>query len=201
MHKTMPETTHNLPDSIPDSPALARWLRSWVQPDGALHGFANHSVWGAYPALYGDDWCGHSTFASPLLMAWAELCVRFPDPAEIERLETMIRFQCGSRQKDGQFDHVGFQIGERAKAGLIHNVLPAALCETVRIAGDLLSPETRNRVDTTVRDVLAALDQKHGPGFARHTCANQEYARAWGAARPHGGFRRRRMGRPGPARS
>lgn len=178
--RTMPETKHNPLSSVPDTHALAQWLRSWVRPNGAIHGFANHSVWGGYPALYGDDWCGHSTFASPLLMAWAELCVRFPEPAEIERMETMIRFQCGSRQDDGQFDHVGFQLGELAKAGLIHNVLPAAaLCETVRIAGDLLSADTRNQVDATLRSVLAALDQKHGPGYRKGTCANQEYARAW----------------------
>lgn len=175
-----PKTPGPSAPSRPDTSALAQWLRTWVQPGGAIHGFANHSVWGGYPALYGDDWAGHSTFASPLLMAWAELCVRFPEPAETERLETMLRFQCGSRQEDGQFDHVGFQIGERSKVGLIHNVLPAAaLCETVRIAGDRISAETRNQIETTVREVLDALDRKHGPGYGKGTCANQEYARAW----------------------
>ena len=27
-----------------DLAALGNWLYSWVQPDGAIHGFHNHSV-------------------------------------------------------------------------------------------------------------------------------------------------------------
>mgnify|MGYP006423263811 CR=1 FL=1 len=161
-----------------DAAALGRWILSWVQASGAIHGFANHSVWGGHPATVGDDWCGHSTFASPLLPALAEAAARQPAPAALERLETAIAFQCESRQADGQFAHVGFQVGERVQRGLVHTVVPAAaLCEAVAVAGARLSAPLIERVERTVREVLEASESIYGEGASGKTVANQEAIR------------------------
>ena len=66
-------------DMMPNVAALGSWLHSWVQPDGAIHGFHNHSVWGDNPFRYGDFTAGHSTFASPLLVGLARALALEPD--------------------------------------------------------------------------------------------------------------------------
>lgn len=164
----------------PDAAALARWLHSWMRRDGAIHGFHNHSVWGSHPFLVGDDWCGHSTFASPLLTALAEAVAGGAGPATHERLAAGIAFQCGSRLEDGQFAHIGFQIGERVKKGLVHTVVPAAaLCDVVAVTGASLPDGLAKEVERTVREVLEASDRIYGPGVSENSCANQEYIRIW----------------------
>jgi hypothetical protein len=161
----------------PDSAALGRRLHSWVQPDGAIHGFHNHSVWGDNPFRYLDFTAGHSTFASPFLPALAAALKQRPDARGQALLEKLMRFQCGSLQPDGQFAHIGFQVGETLKMGLIHNVVPCvALCEAVAVMGELLPAELRAQVNATVRGkVLPACDRLY-PGLG---VANQSYTRIW----------------------
>lgn len=164
----------------PDTAALAGWLDSWMRPDGAIHGYHNHTVWGSHPFLVGDDWCGHSTFAAPLLTALAEAVACGAGAKTRERLEAAIRFQCGSRQEDGQFAHIGFQIGERVKTGLVHTVVPAAaLCGAVAVAGDALPGDCADDVERVVREVLEVSAQIYGGGVSERTVANQEYIRLW----------------------
>lgn len=166
------------PNDRPDVAALARWLMTWLQPSGAIHGYHNHSVWGNHPATLGDRWCGHSTFAAPLLPALAEIVAARPEPAALDRLVAAIRFQCSSRQADGEFDHIGFQIGEQAKRGLVHTVVPAAaLCEAVLVARSHLPTDLVDNVDRVVREVIRATEDVYGRGASERTVANQEYIR------------------------
>ena len=154
---------------IPRLPELGRWLAGWVQPEGTIFGFHNHSVWGDNPFRYGDFTAGHSTFASPLLPALASALKQQPDERGAELLERLVRFQTSSFQPDGQFAHIGFQCGEMLKGGLIHNVVPCAALSTVAGISDLL----RQEIDQAVRGVLAATDRLYGKGPGEGTCANQ----------------------------
>ncbi len=36
----------------PNIGKLGQWLMSWVQPNGSIHGFHNHPVWGDNPFRY-----------------------------------------------------------------------------------------------------------------------------------------------------
>jgi len=167
-------------ETLPNISNLGRWLHSWVQADGAIHGFHNHTVWGDNPPRYGDFTCGHSAFAAPLVPALACALHQRPDPRGRELVRRLVAYQINSRQPDGQFDHVGFQCGDTSKSALIHNVVAcASLCETVRILGSDFPAELRGAVDRRVREVLEANDQIHGAEANENTCANQEYCRLW----------------------
>jgi hypothetical protein len=179
---TFPQTTINAAPAPlrPDAAALGRWLHSWVQPDGAIHGFHNHAVWGGNPFHVGDFTAGHSTFASPLLPGLAHALQERPDARGQELLEQLLAFQSVSFQADGQFEHIGFQVGETLKRGLIHSVVPdAALSETALLLGDRLRPTLRDKIDGAVRRNLAACDRLYGPGAHDGSVANQEYCRQW----------------------
>jgi hypothetical protein len=161
--------------AVPCTATLGRWLASWVQTDGAIHGFHNHSVWGDNPFRHGDFTAGHSTFASPLLIGLGQAVKQQPDSRGTELLERLVRFQTSAFQVDGQFAHIGFQCGEMLKQGLIHNVVPCAALSAVAGLVDV----GRVEIDRAVRGVLAVMDRLHGPGPSAHTCCNQEYCRLW----------------------
>lgn len=156
-------------DTRPQVAALGRWLRTWVQPDGAIHGFHNHAVWGDNPYRYQDFTAGHSTFAAPFLLGLARALQERPDPRGQDLLARLVRFQSHQFQPDGQFAHIGFQVGETLKFGLIHNVVPCAVLAS-------LAPD--DGVDRAVRSVLAACE-RYGVWPDAGSVANQEYTRLW----------------------
>lgn len=173
-------------NKIPDISALANWLRSWIQPDGSIFGFHNHSVWGDNPYRYGDNTSGHSTFASLTLPALALAIKQQYDERGMKLINKMIEFQTKSFQKNGFYKHIGFQVGEMLKHGLIHNVVPdVALSMTALILKDILEPKYLKMIDMAVSKNLSACDKVYetGPsdkmtGFLQ-SCCNQDYCRLW----------------------
>ena len=165
---------------VPDTAALGRWIFSWVQPSGAVHGFHNHSIWGSNPYRCLDFTSGHTTFAGPLILGLINILKTRPDDRGKALLLRLVEFQAGSLQPDGQYDHIGFQVGDTLRLGLIHNAVPnVALAYALRHASGLLGPELCGRVAARVRESLSVLDQLYPnekPGSG--TC-NQEYARTW----------------------
>lgn len=164
----------------PSIDRLARWLRSWVHPSGAIHGFHNHSVWGGNPYRNTDMTCGHSTFASPTLPALAVVLRQNPDERGQALLKQMIDFQCRAKQPDGQFRHIGFEMGELIQRGLIHNMVPcAALCLTAIELGDSLPTATRELIEQSVRDTIEACNSRIGLKLTHHSTSNQSYCHLW----------------------
>jgi hypothetical protein len=66
-------------------------------------------VWQGNPFRWGDFTSNHSTFASLLLPVLARLDSQGTDGAG-EMLDAAINFQIFSRQSNGQFKHIGFQV-------------------------------------------------------------------------------------------
>ncbi len=161
---------------IPNTAMLGNWIRSWVQPDGAIHGFHNHSVWGGNPYRWNDWTCGHSTWASPFIAGLADALRQRGHPDGQALLERLIGFQVESFQPDGNYRHIGFQVGETLKFGLIHNAIANASLALAAWRGrDFLPGALLDRVRT-------AFDRNttwHWRASADGTC-NQEYARIWG---------------------
>ncbi len=166
-----------------DHPAvdrLGRWLRSWVHSSGAIHGFHNHSVWGNNPYRVDDMWCGHSTFASPLLPALAIALRQNPDQRGQALLERLIDFQCRAKQPNGQFRHIGFEMGELITSGLIHNMVPCvALCLSAIELGDALPAPARVQIEQSVRDTIEACNTRLGLKLTEHSTSNQSYCHLW----------------------
>ncbi len=75
----------------PNAASVGRWIRSWIQPNDAIHGFHNHSVWGDNPFRYGDFTAGHSTFASPFAMGLARALTHIDDPRGQALLDQVLR--------------------------------------------------------------------------------------------------------------
>ena len=167
-----------------DVPALARWMRTWVGEEGQIRGFHNHSVWGTNPATFLDFTSGHQAFSAPATAAFAEALARRPDERGLALWRRMMLFQARTVQADGQFRHIGFQVGESATSGLIHNMVGClGLLEGLRHAGHLLEPAERAEV---LRAVRANLDACRVYGGGRPTAegtVNQEYARVWAKLR------------------
>lgn len=169
---------------IPDVAELARWMRSWVGDEGQIRGFHNHSVWGTNPATFLDFTSGHQAFSAPALIAFAEALAQRFDERGFEMWCRMMRYQAFTAQPDGQFAHIGFQVGESATAGLIHNMVgDIGLLEALAATGHLLDADERSQILAAVRRNLDAC-AVYGGGrpTAGGTC-NQEYARVWAKLR------------------
>jgi hypothetical protein len=164
----------------PDVAALARWMRTWVGDAGQVRGFHNHSVWGTNPATFVDFTSGHQAFSAPATAAFGEVLGRFPDERGLDLWRRMMLFQARTVQDDGQFRHIGFQVGESATSGLIHNMVGClGLLEGLRHAGHHLSEDERAEVLAAVRRNLDACRVYGGGRPTPDGTVNQEYARVW----------------------
>ncbi|MEF3403105.1 hypothetical protein [Agromyces sp. CCNWLW203] len=165
---------------IPDVTALARWMRTWVGDEGQIRGFHNHSVWGTNPFTFLDFTSGHQAFSAPATAAFGEALGRRFDERGLELWRRMMRFQARTVQPGGQYRHIGFQVGESATSGLIHNMVGSiGLLEGLRHAGLLLSDDERGEVLAAVRANLDACTIYGGGRPGPDGTCNQEYARVW----------------------
>lgn len=167
---------------VPNLAALGNWLHSWVQPEGAIHGFHNHPVWGTNPYRLGDMTAGHTTWASPFLAGLAQAISQCPDDRAKALLERLINFQTTSFHPDGQYAHIGFNAGEICQKGLIHNALPnCSLGLTALYARDWLPTHLLEQIRTAIlRNLNKGCLQygKEGRPDETSVC-NQDYARIW----------------------
>jgi hypothetical protein len=166
---------------IPDSAMLGSWILSWIQPSGAIHGFHNHSVWGGNPYRWGDFTAGHSTWASPFLAGLSNVLRQQPHAQGSALLSRLIRFQTNRFQSDGQYAHIGFQVGETLNFGLIHNALTNVSLGLVALQSrNFLAADDLEQIRQAVLKNMEAC-QRYGGGRATHSAtANQDYARLWG---------------------
>ncbi|MFC7493602.1 MULTISPECIES: hypothetical protein [unclassified Nocardioides] len=167
-------------DPRPDLAHLTRWFLSWVTDQGAINGFHNHSVWGTNPATFLDWTSGHAAFSAPGTGAIAQLVAARPDERAIEIWRRMMWYQSHALQEDDQYRHVGFQVGESATSGLIHNATGSlGLLLGLKHAGHLLDQAETDHVLEVVRRNLVALHGFGGGRPAEDGTCNQEYARVW----------------------
>jgi len=165
---------------IPDTAMLGNWIVSWIQPDGAIHGFHNHSVWGGNPYRWSDFTAGHSTWASPFLAGLSNALRKYPHPEGAALLSRLVQFQATRFQPDGQYAHIGFQVGELLNFGLIHNAIANLSLGLVALNGREYLPEAD--IELIRRAVLENMEacRRYGGGRAAHSgTANQDYARLW----------------------
>ncbi|WP_054023569.1 hypothetical protein [Bacillus sp. FJAT-28004] len=164
----------------PNVSALGNWLMSWVQKDGAIHGFHNHSVWGSNPYRWADFTSGHSTWASPLMAAFSRIAAEQWNPMLEEQVMQMIHFQTTRFQEDGQYKHIGFQVGEMLNQGLIHNMMPNVALGLTAINGrSWLPAEALESIRRAILHNMNACDAIYP--FKKTRCiSNQEYCRLWG---------------------
>ncbi|MER6976324.1 hypothetical protein ABT317_04535 [Streptomyces carpinensis] len=166
--------------ALPDVGALSRWMRTWVTPEGAINGFHNHSVWGTNPFTFLDFTSGHAAFSAPAAGAWAQALARNPDERALAMLRNVLRHQATRVQPDGQFRHIGFQVGESATSGLIHNAVGAlGLLLALDHARHLLPDHEVADALRAVRRNLDACRIYGGGRPGRTGTCNQEYARVW----------------------
>lgn len=169
---------------VPRVDALARWMRTWIGDDGRIRGFHNHSVWGTNPATFIDFTSGHQAFSAPATAAFAEALARRPDERALAMWRRMMLFQARTVQDDGQFRHIGFQVGESATSGLIHNMAGCVgLLEGLRRAGSMLEDGEAEEVLEAVRANLEACRVYGGGRPSEGGTVNQEYARVWAKLR------------------
>lgn len=160
--------------------SLGNWLLSWVQEDGAINGFHNHSVWGANPYRWADFTSGHSTWASLLIPSLCLALRRERDRRVEETVERLLRFQTTRLQADGQYAHIGFQMGETLKSGLIHNMLPnVSLGLAAEYGAFWLPPRLMEQIRATIVGTMDACDRLY-PFDGSRKISNQEFARLWG---------------------
>ena len=162
--------------------SLGNWLHSWVQPNGAIHGFHNHPVWGTNPYRLGDMTAGHTTWASPFLAGLAQAITQQPDARAQSLLERLIDFQSTSFHSDGQYAHIGFNAGEMCQKGLIHNALPnCSLGLTVLYGRDWLPSRSLDQIRGAIlRNLNEGCTQYGDNGRPDETSvSNQDYARIW----------------------
>lgn len=166
----------------PDIARLGNWLYGWIQPNGALYGFHNHSVWGDNPLRWWDGSSGHSTFAAPMLAGLAAALAKQSSDEGLALLRRMVDYQAACFREDGEFRHIGFQVGETAQTGLIHNMVPVvALGLCAEFGTEFLGAQAMETIKNAMLHALTSGASLHyGGGRATATgCCNQEYARIW----------------------
>lgn len=169
--------------SSPNVATLGNWIRSWVQPNGAIHGFHNHPVWGGNPYRWLDMTAGHTTWASPFLAGIAEAIKQKPDARAKALLELLVDFQSMSFESNGHYKHIGFNAGEICKKGLIHNAVPnLSLGLTALHARDWLSTRLFDQIRAAIVRNMNEGCWNYGRNGrpAESSVANQDYARIWG---------------------
>lgn len=172
-----PDSTHT---TKPDASLLGSWIRSWVQPTGAIHGFHNHSVWGGNPYRFNDWTAGHSTWASPFLAGLASALRGRWNKSGQTVLEKLIGFQTASLQGNGHYQHIGFQCGERLGIGLIHNVMTdVALAECAIFGKEFLPSPVLTGIQSVILANLESCRRYGGGRPGSDGTCNQEYARIW----------------------
>src|SRR5262249_34982945 len=121
-----------------------------------------------------------AAFSAPALGAIAQLLAARPDERSTEVWRRMMWYQSHALQPDDQYRHVGFQVGESASTGLIHNATGSlGLLLGLQHAGHLLPAEEVEHVLDVVRRNLDAL-RTFGDGRpSKDGTCNQEYARVW----------------------
>ena len=164
----------------PDTASLAGWMRTWVGEGGEIRGFHNHSVWGTNPATFIDFTSGHQAFSAPATAAFGEALGHRFDERGLDLWRRMMLFQARTVQDDGQYRHIGFQVGESATSGLIHNMVGSiGMLEGMRHAGEHLAARERDEVFAAVRQNLRACEVYGGGRPTAEGTCNQEYARVW----------------------
>ncbi|MFI6350132.1 hypothetical protein [Streptomyces sp. NPDC050560] len=166
--------------TAPDTAALAGWLRTWVTAEGAINGFHNHSVWGTNPFSFLDFTSGHTAFAGPAVGAFAQALAADPDERGTDLLRRLVRYQYSEVQADGQYEHIGFQVGESATQGLIHNAVGSlGILLALKHARHLLPADEAAAALAAVRRNLDACEVYGGGRPGEDGTCNQEYARVW----------------------
>lgn len=160
---------------------LGRWLHSWIQPDGSINGFNNHTVWGGNPYRWIDFHSGHSTWSSPLLPSLATMLNQSADDEAAVLLDRMCAFQATSLQPSGQYRYIGFESGETSRNALIHNAITnVSLAMTVLIGRRWLKEDTIEQIRQTILSNHEACMHFGGGRAGEKATCNQDYARIWG---------------------
>ncbi len=159
---------------------LGNWLRSWVQDDGAIFGFHNHSVWGSNPYRLMDYTSEHSTWSSPFLVGLAKALSIEMHPEGLDLLNHMLEFQVHSFQENSQYEHVGYQVGETLQSGLIHNAITnVSLLLAMEHGENFFTDAMKKKIQKAVeKNLMGTMGWGHGRP-CEHSCCNQDYARIW----------------------
>ncbi|HSI07798.1 MAG TPA: hypothetical protein VK985_04350 [Rariglobus sp.] len=113
-------------------------------------------------------------------MGLVDLLRRCPDSRAAELLQRLVGFQTRAVQDNGQYAHIGFQVGEVAKIGLIHNAVPnVALAYVATHGRAFLAPGQFEAIGERLRASFGVLDQHYCNDDPRSGVCNQEYARTW----------------------
>lgn len=159
---------------------LGNWLNSWVQEDGAINGFHNHSVWGSNPYRLLDFTSEHTTFASPFLVGVAKALSLEMNEQGKELLNKLVEFQATSFQENSQYEHVGYQVGETLHTGLIHNAIAnVSLLLTLEYSKEFLEQDMIQKIGDAVIKNLSGTMGWGGGRPCKASCCNQDYARIW----------------------
>ena len=167
--------------NVPNIGRLGNWIASWVQADGSIYGFHNHTVWGGNPYRWTDFTSGHSTWASPFIAGLSLALKQQMDADGLALLRRLIAFQTHSFQENDQYKHIGFQIGESLQYGLIHNAITnLSLGLTALNGATYLPADDLESIRQAILKNMAACQVYSGGRAASSGIANQDYARLWG---------------------
>lgn len=163
-----------------DIARLGNWLNSWVQSDGSIYGFHNHSVWGSNPYRLMDFTSEHTTWASPFLPGLAKALSLQMNRDGLDLLNRLLDFQTESFQENSQYKHVGYQVGETLQSGLIHNAITnISLLLTAEYGAQYLGEDMLQKIEGAVNKNLKGTMGWGGGRPCKASCCNQDYARIW----------------------
>lgn len=102
---------------------LLRYLLSWHDAKGAIHGVHTHPVWRIHPGVMEDHYTGYSAWGAPYLLALADLVHKTDDAHIWMSAERLLQWLLTTQMSDGLWDNAGAEFGRCLNCSPVDNML------------------------------------------------------------------------------
>ena len=163
---------------------MLRYLLTWHDEQGAIHGVHTHPVWRIHPGVMEDHYTGYSAWGAPYLLGLADLVEKTGDATIWAASDKLVRWLLTTQLEDGRWDNAGAEFGRCFNSSGVDNML-----QDLSLA--CFAGKMRSRLDHAVFQEIGArvrrnldlyrlpVDKIEAGGFWGITTVNQDCAGIW----------------------
>jgi hypothetical protein len=102
---------------------LLRYLLTWHDQHGAIHGVHTHPVWRIHPGVMEDHYTGYSAWGAPYLLGLADLVEKTGADEVWVPSERLVRWLLTTQLPTGKWDNAGAEFGRCFNDSPVDNML------------------------------------------------------------------------------
>jgi hypothetical protein len=163
---------------------LLRYLLTWHDEHGAIHGVHTHPVWRIHPGVMEDHYTGYSAWGAPYLLGLADLVEKTGAATVWTASEKLVRWLLTTQLPTGKWDNAGAEFGRCFNDSPVDNMLQnLSLAYFARIMRSRLGEATFHEIGERTRRNLdlyrLPVDQIPMRGHWGIGTVNQDCAGIW----------------------